>query len=83
MNTPGFDRPSKVFLPKNYDDKASWPLILLLHGYTSNPEQVDLLTGMSKRVTNRGFILLTPKGTPLPYDHDEGQEHGKKGDLFW
>lgn len=83
VNTPGFQRPSKVFLPKNYDTKDKWPLILLLHGYTSNPEQVSLITGMGKRVTSRGFILLTPAGTPMPFDHDEGSDHWNKGDLFW
>jgi polyhydroxybutyrate depolymerase len=77
----GFNRPSKIFLPKNYDEKDKWPLILMLHGYTSNASQADTLLGLSKRVTSRGFLLLTPEGTELPYT-DEA--HGwKKGDKFW
>ncbi len=83
VSPDGFNRPSKLFLPSNYDEKDKWPLILLLHGYTSNANEVDVLLGMSKRVTKRGFLLLTPEGTKLPYDHNEGTDHWKKGDQFW
>jgi polyhydroxybutyrate depolymerase len=83
VSPAGYDRSSKLFLPNNYDEKDKWPLILMIHGYTSNAHQADVLLGLSKRVTKRGFLLLTPEGTPLPYDHDTGTDHWKKGDLFW
>jgi polyhydroxybutyrate depolymerase len=81
ISPANFNRPSKVFIPNNYDNKDKWPLILLLHGYTSNANEADTLLGLSKRVTSRGFILLTPEGTKLPYT--DAQHSLKKGDAFW
>lgn len=83
MSPEGFNRPSKLFVPTNYEAKDKWPLILMLHGYTSNASQADTLLGLSKRVTKRGYLLLTPEGTGLPYDHDTGTDKWKKGDKFW
>lgn len=81
VSPPGFNRPSKFYLPTNYGAKDKWPLILMLHGYSSNANQADILLGLSKRVTSRGFLLLEPEGTKMPFDDPAHQL--KKGDAFW
>lgn len=60
------DRPSKVFLPDNYDHGQRYPLVVLLHGYRVTPAVQDVYLGMSQRVNERGFILTTPSGTLNP-----------------
>jgi polyhydroxybutyrate depolymerase len=67
----GGDRPSRYVLPDQYDSNEQWPLLLLLHGYGANignPELSggdvqDTYLGISKRVNERGFIMLIPHGT--------------------
>ena len=57
---------AKLYLPLQYDQKVSWPLVILLHGFTGTAESEDSYLTMRFRVSTRGFILLTPEGTPIP-----------------
>ena len=83
VSPDGFNRPSKLFLPSNYDEKDKWPLILLLHCDTSKADEVDVLLGMSKHVTNRGFLAVTPEGTRLPSDHNCATGRSNTGERWW
>ncbi|MEC9466785.1 MAG: alpha/beta fold hydrolase [Myxococcota bacterium] len=58
----GGDRPSKVYVPTQYTAAESWPLVVLLHGFTASGYIQDLYMGVSRLVDTRGFILLTPDG---------------------
>ena len=68
----GSDRAAKVFLPKDYASKDKWPLVLLLHGYTSFSDEMNFILGLGSRVTEKGYVLLTPDGLK-----------NSKGDRFW
>lgn len=68
----GGDRPAKVVLPDDYDTSRSWPLVILLHGYTATNTIQDAYFGLSRRSTERGFITVLPNGT-----RDSG------GNRFW
>ena len=84
VDPQGFNRPSKVYLPNNLADCGKWPLILMLHGFTSDAEVTDeYIFGLSKRVTTRGFILLEPEGTRMQNDDPTPAAFYKKGDRFW
>lgn len=55
-------RAAQVYLPFQYDVKAEWPLVILLHGYTGTAASEDIYLGMSARASLRGYVLLIPEG---------------------
>ncbi|MEM7678515.1 MAG: PHB depolymerase family esterase [Myxococcota bacterium] len=60
--TLGADRPATMRVPSTYDGSA-FPLIILLHGYTSNGAQQDAYFGLSNLVDTQSFFLILPDGT--------------------
>jgi polyhydroxybutyrate depolymerase len=68
----GGKRPALVHLPEDYSPAKSWPLIILLHGYSVNGFLQDMYLGISERATEFGFIEVVPDGTK-----------DKSGNLFW
>ncbi len=60
----GTERPSLYYVPEQYTHDTSWPLLILLHGYSASGLAQDGYTAMSTKVSSRGFILITPDGTP-------------------
>lgn len=63
-STPlGGDRPAEVMLPDDYDTSRAWPLVVLLHGYGASSTIQNAYFGLSRRRSERGFILVLPNGT--------------------
>ena len=58
----GGDRPAQLQLPADRGDEAI-ALVLSLHGYGADAEGQDQYFGLSERVTEYGFALITPRGT--------------------
>lgn len=72
-STPlGGERPAEVMLPDDYDTSQRWPLIILLHGYGASASIQNAYFGLSRRLDERGFILVLPNG--------KTDQSGKK---FW
>ncbi len=68
--TVGGDRPALLKLPKSYDARKSYPLILLLHGRGASAPIVDLYLGLSRSQPFHDYLLLLPEGTV----RDDGQK---------
>ncbi|MCR9243609.1 MAG: alpha/beta hydrolase-fold protein [bacterium] len=51
-----------LFVPKNYDAKQPTPLVVLLHGLNSNPQQVIRYAGITKHAGKLGAIVVAPFG---------------------
>jgi len=51
-----------VFVPDALSRKSSWPLILLLHGYSGSGNKINNHFGLSQEVNSRGFVLVLPNG---------------------
>ena len=76
-------QPAKVYLPVQYNTKPSWPLVVLLHGFTATGDLQNYYLGLSARVSLRGFILVTPNGTLTP-KNTTGEKGRKLDNLpFW
>ncbi len=58
----GGDRPAKIFLPSDYDDTKSYPLVTLLHGFGVNGDTQNAFFDFDKHVDERQFILILPEG---------------------
>lgn len=63
-----------VTVPSNYSQSTSWPLIVLLHGYTSSGQSQDSYWGISRLADDYGFLFVAPDGT---------KEAGGNQSRFW
>jgi polyhydroxybutyrate depolymerase len=84
VNPEGATRPpAKVYLPLQFASQEQWPLVVLLHGFSGTADTEDQYLTMRFRVSNRGFILLTPDGTLTPKGTlgTDGKDLG--GNPFW
>ncbi|QAY69293.1 alpha/beta hydrolase family esterase [Xylanimonas protaetiae] len=66
------DRPFTLTVPAGYDGSTPVPLVVGLHGYTSDGGELSGYLGLADRSAQEGFLLATPEGTT-----DSG------GDQFW
>lgn len=52
-----------LHLPKEYDEKKVYPLVIMLHAFSDNPKQLEINTGMSAKADKERFAVVYPKGT--------------------
>ncbi len=62
----GSERLVPVSLPDAWNRNQTWPLVIVLHGYTSSGRGQDTYLGVSSRRNDFGFIALAPDGTRNP-----------------
>ncbi len=58
----GVYRNYTVHLPTGYSSSGAYPLVLNLHGYTSNASQEELYTQMDVSANAHGYIVVYPNG---------------------
>ncbi|MEM1347715.1 MAG: PHB depolymerase family esterase [Myxococcota bacterium] len=56
-------RPADIEIPAGYDNSREVALTVLLHGFTSNARQQDLLFQLARRTDSRDMIVVLPEGT--------------------
>jgi len=61
--SPTANRPYGLKVPAGYDGKQPIPLIVLLHGYTSNGANHAAYFGLTDEADKAGFLLAYPDGT--------------------
>ncbi len=62
-STPTASRPYGLKVPESYDGQRPTPLVVLLHGYTSNGATQDAYFKLSELADRRIFLLAYPDGT--------------------
>lgn len=62
----GGNRPVTVKTPVQMDPQSGkkYPLLVLLHGFSSDGESQDRYLGLSRIALDRGYIFAAPNGTP-------------------
>ena len=68
VRTIGGDRPATLTLPSDYEAGTAIPLMIVLHGFTSNAAQTDSLFGFSRRIESDRIAVIMPNGTRNPRD---------------
>lgn len=58
----GRDRSYRLHVPPGYDAASSTPLVVNLHGLSSNAWQEELFTEMDDTADARGFVVMYPEG---------------------
>lgn len=66
------DRQVTVHVPNSYDPARPAPLVLALHGYTSNATELEKYLRLSPESEKRGFVYAYPDGST-----------DDRGDRFW
>lgn len=56
-------RPFRLHLPPDHDAATPAPLLVGLHGYTSNASELDAYFGLTAAADARGLLLALPEGT--------------------
>lgn len=75
------DQDYALFVPKRVTEKAAAPLVVLLHGLGSNPDQVIRYQGITAEAAARGYIVVAPYGyNSRGWYGSRGK--GKKGAFF-
>lgn len=62
----GVERSWRIFVPESYEAGTPMPLVLDFHGSGSNPGQQSRLSQFEALAAEEGFIVITPKGAPVP-----------------
>jgi polyhydroxybutyrate depolymerase len=62
----GLTRRYIVYVPPSYTGEVAWPLVLNLHGGTSNALQQMSLSGMNDVANTGDFLVVYPDGTGSP-----------------
>jgi predicted peptidase len=62
-----------LYVPKSYNKTRKIPLLVLLHGLGSNPDQVIRYKGLIQQAERRGYILTAP------YGYNERGWYGSRG----
>jgi poly(3-hydroxybutyrate) depolymerase len=62
-----------LFVPGKYNQKKATPLVVLLHGLGSNPQQVINYKGINDEAAKHGFIVVAPFG------YNSGGWYGSQG----
>jgi polyhydroxybutyrate depolymerase len=63
QSTPTGERPYGLKVPEGYDGQRPVPLVVLLHGYSSNGAAQNAYFGLSAQADRGGFLLAYPNGT--------------------
>jgi polyhydroxybutyrate depolymerase len=61
-----------LHVPAGYDAAEPAPLVVALHGYTSNATELDSYLGLTAESDERGFLLVLPEGMTNP-----------RGEQYW
>jgi polyhydroxybutyrate depolymerase len=64
MQFGGISRTYRLYIPASYHAGTPAPLVLNLHGYTSNNTQQEFYGDFRPIADTAGFILIHPNGTP-------------------
>lgn len=60
----GLVRRFLLVVPESAGDPA--PLVLIFHGFTRSPEEIEATSGMSALAEEHGFVVAYPAGTGFP-----------------
>jgi polyhydroxybutyrate depolymerase len=59
----GGDRPVTVHVPASYDAGRPAPLLILLHGFTADGQNIDAYFALAAQAEEHGFVYAAPDGT--------------------
>jgi len=77
----GLTRRYSLYVPEAYTGDEAWPLVVNLHGATSNVSEQRYLTGMNNIANAGEFLVVYPLGTGSPRGWNSGEQPGRADDV--
>jgi polyhydroxybutyrate depolymerase len=68
----GIDRSYILRVPRTYDATKPLPLVIVLHGWTSNARSAEIGTHMAEESEKNGFVMVAPDGLGSPQGWNAG-----------
>lgn len=65
----------QLYVPAEYDDNEAWPLVINLHGATSNPGGQIFVSGMNAVADTARFLVVYPWGLLNQYGDSGWNDH--------
>ncbi len=81
LTSSGMTRHYLLHIPPSYQGSNAAPLIINFHGYNSNSQQEENLTGMSAKADREGFIVVYPDGINSTWFTGPGED-GQRDQQF-
>ncbi len=79
LSVDGKQRSFRLHVPSSYQVSQSVPLVIRLHGFTSNGFQEEQISQFSQKADVEGFVVVYPEGTGNPQRWYFGPlEYGQK-----
>lgn len=66
LTSSGEERSYQIYVPKTYNPKTPTPLVITLHGYSSNPADAIYSSRWNRLADAEGLIAVYPLGTGSP-----------------
>ena len=66
LTSSGEERTYQIYVPKSYNPKTPTPLVITLHGYSSNPSDAIYSSRWNRLADTEGLIAVYPLGTGSP-----------------
>jgi len=74
ITSGGVIRHYLLHVPASYEPDVPIPLVINFHGFTSNSQQEEALTGMSIKADSAGFIVVYPDGLNAKWSDGPGAQ---------
>lgn len=72
LNHDGGSRAYQLYIPSTYDKRKPAPLLMILHGRSSNAQRMANLTDFNSRADKHGFIVVYPQGLHKQWNYLHG-----------
>ncbi|MFN8419295.1 MAG: PHB depolymerase family esterase [Anaerolineae bacterium] len=73
LTSGGLERSYLLYVPKGYQADQAMPLVISVHGFTSNAEQQSAFTRWHVLAEKENFLVVYPNGTGIPSRWNAGQ----------
>lgn len=72
LNHNGVTRDYQIYIPPAFDKARPTPLLIVLHGRTSNAQRMADLTSFNSRADQYGFVVVYPEGIHNQWNYLHG-----------
>ena len=83
MLVDGQARQYRIHVPRSYRPDQPIPLVINLHGYSSNAAEQERVSQMSSKADQAGFIVVHPEGLGSPQTWHVGPRSESEADLLF
>jgi polyhydroxybutyrate depolymerase len=70
----GLKRTYQVHLPRQFDRKYKWPVVIVFHGFANDSRSMEALTGFDAIADHEKFLVVYPEGVSRHWSFGESRD---------